>query len=238
MLVRRYRLFLTFLLVPAVLVILLIVVLMNVFGGGGDQSPEDGATALGAPTREVLTVAPATTGSAQFPTGAPTTPPPVTPTPTNTPTPRPTSTPTPTPTKTPQEYEIQPGDSLSLIAEQFGLTTEELAAFNNIDDPNSVQAGQKILIPPPSGGGAVVTRTPRPPATATPKTTPITATVDPDDGLNVRAEPASDAEVLKVLLKDEEIELTGEKQVVGEDTWYELVEGGWVVGDYITIAGG
>ena len=236
MLVRRYRLFLTFLLVPAVLVILLIVVLMNVFGGGGDQPPEDGATALGAPTREVLTVAPATTGSAQFPTGAPTTPPPVTPTPTNTPTPRPTATPTPAPTKTPQEYEIQPGDSLSLVAEQFGLTTDELAEFNNIEDPNAIQAGQIILIPPPSSGASGVTRTPRPPATATP--TPITATVDPDDGLNVRAEPASDAEVLKVLLKDEEIELTGKKQKVGDITWYELVEGGWVVGDYITIAGG
>ncbi|MGH2547939.1 MAG: LysM peptidoglycan-binding domain-containing protein [Thermomicrobiales bacterium] len=58
---------------------------------------------------------------------------------------------TPTPTidiSTLEKYTVQDGDSLSSIADAFGVSQEALAEVNNIDDPNSLFAGQVIVIPP------------------------------------------------------------------------------------------
>jgi murein DD-endopeptidase MepM/ murein hydrolase activator NlpD len=60
-------------------------------------------------------------------------------------------------------YVIQPGDSLSVIAGQFGLTVEELAEANGISDPNVIKVGQVLVIPGP---------TPVPTATVLPTATP------------------------------------------------------------------
>ncbi|MGF1504039.1 MAG: LysM peptidoglycan-binding domain-containing protein, partial [Anaerolineae bacterium] len=43
-------------------------------------------------------------------------------------------------------YIVQPGDNLFRIALSFGLTVEELAAYNNITDPSQIFEGQEILI--------------------------------------------------------------------------------------------
>ena len=48
------------------------------------------------------------------------------------------------------EYVILPGDSLASIAEKFRVTMEELSTLNSIDDPDHIEAGERILIPPPS----------------------------------------------------------------------------------------
>jgi len=58
-----------------------------------------------------------------------------------------TRPPTPTATPTPQVYIVQPGDTLSHIAVQFGVTVEALSLRNNIDDPRSLRTGQKLVIP-------------------------------------------------------------------------------------------
>jgi hypothetical protein len=58
---------------------------------------------------------------------------------------------TPTPTvdvSTLEKYTVKAGDSLSSIADQFGVSQEALANLNNIDDPNSLQVGQELAIPP------------------------------------------------------------------------------------------
>ncbi len=52
--------------------------------------------------------------------------------------------PTPTPAGL---YVVQPNDTLSGLAENFGTTVEELMAANNLTDPNAIQAGQTLLIP-------------------------------------------------------------------------------------------
>ncbi|MPZ24554.1 MAG: LysM peptidoglycan-binding domain-containing protein [Dehalococcoidia bacterium] len=44
-------------------------------------------------------------------------------------------------------YVIQDGDSLSAIAYLWGTSTENVAAFNGITDPNYIQAGQTICRP-------------------------------------------------------------------------------------------
>ena len=50
-----------------------------------------------------------------------------------------------------QYYEVQPGDSLSGIAQQFDIRLEDLIAANGIVDPNVIQVGQQLLLPPPTG---------------------------------------------------------------------------------------
>lgn len=48
------------------------------------------------------------------------------------------------------EYVIQSGDSLASIAEKYRVTMDELSTLNSIDDPDHIEAGDRILIPPPS----------------------------------------------------------------------------------------
>jgi phospholipase C/LysM repeat protein len=52
-------------------------------------------------------------------------------------------------------YLVQPGDTLSEIAERFGTSVEAIAQSNDIENPNLIFAGQVLYIPaPPSGGTA------------------------------------------------------------------------------------
>ena len=44
-------------------------------------------------------------------------------------------------------YLIKPGESLSLIAAKFGMSTSKLASYNGIAKPNLIRAGQKLMIP-------------------------------------------------------------------------------------------
>ena len=50
------------------------------------------------------------------------------------------------------EYTVTPGDTLSEIAERFGLTVEELAEANGIVDPDHILSGQVLLVPGAAGG--------------------------------------------------------------------------------------
>jgi LysM repeat protein len=59
----------------------------------------------------------------------------------------PEATPQPTPTPTPRTYEVQPGDTLLGIADQFGIDVEALAAANDISDPDLIYPGQVLDIP-------------------------------------------------------------------------------------------
>lgn len=48
-----------------------------------------------------------------------------------------------------QDYEVQPGDSLSVIARDNGVSTAELAAANGISDLHLIRVGQVLRIPRP-----------------------------------------------------------------------------------------
>ena len=69
----------------------------------------------------------------------------------NPPTAVPTATlipiPTPTPVPTSAIYYVDKGDTLKAIAEEFGITVEELIETNQIEDPNAIRVGQKLIIP-------------------------------------------------------------------------------------------
>jgi murein DD-endopeptidase MepM/ murein hydrolase activator NlpD len=48
------------------------------------------------------------------------------------------------------EYSVQPGDSLSNIAVQFGSATDLIKEANSLDDKHIIKAGQTIKVPMPS----------------------------------------------------------------------------------------
>lgn len=47
------------------------------------------------------------------------------------------------------EYTVAAGDTLSGIAREHGLRTQDLARWNNIDDPNRIREGQKLKLSGP-----------------------------------------------------------------------------------------
>jgi LysM repeat protein len=52
------------------------------------------------------------------------------------------------PTATPAGlYVVQPGDTLSALAERFNTTVDALSAANGLTDPNALQPGQTLIIP-------------------------------------------------------------------------------------------
>ncbi len=232
--IRRYRLFVTFLAVPAIIIALIVVVLLNLFGGSADEeSTGTGTTVLEVPTPAVIVAvpdggeSPATTEQLATPL------PDATVTPAAPPTPEPTPTAVATPTPAPREYVIQDRETLSEIAEANGLTTAELAEFNQIEDPELVFSGQTIIIPSPSGDFVPL---PTPDPTHTPA--PLSGVVNSEDGLNIRAEPDINSERTGGLAAAEEVNLTGVTHVFDGETWYELDSGGWVLGEFLDITGG
>ena len=64
----------------------------------------------------------------------------------------PPPTPEPSPTAVEQTYIVKAGDSPASIAQQFKIKTEDLIAANNIQDPQKLQIGQSLKIPPPTAG--------------------------------------------------------------------------------------
>jgi LysM repeat protein/outer membrane murein-binding lipoprotein Lpp len=58
--------------------------------------------------------------------------------------------PAPAPAASTTEYlevELGPGDTLTIVAQAFGTTVNELVRINNLKDPNKVSQGQRIRVP-------------------------------------------------------------------------------------------
>jgi len=102
-----------------------------------------------------------------------------------TPVPSPTPTPQALPTVPPITYKVRAGDTLSGIADMFGVTVDDIVRSNNIADPNSLAEGQVITIPgrSPSPTPAINTSaTPQATSTATPTpSSPSTPVLPPPD---------------------------------------------------------
>jgi LysM repeat protein len=62
----------------------------------------------------------------------------------------PPTPPAPSPTVGEQVYIVKAGDNPASIAQQFHIKTDDLMAANNIDDPQKLQIGQTLRIPPPN----------------------------------------------------------------------------------------
>jgi LysM repeat protein len=104
-------------------------------------------------------------------------------TPTFTPTATATSTEAPTETATPEvtTYIVRSGDTLSLIATQFGVTVDAIMAANGLTD-HMITVGQTLLIPvEPASPGAEVSETAS--AASTPEPETVTYVVQAGDNL-------------------------------------------------------
>lgn len=62
-------------------------------------------------------------------------------------------------------YTIQQGDTLFGIAQAFGVTVDDLISFNAIADPDAIQAGQRLQIPPASSATTTAPSTTMAPTT-------------------------------------------------------------------------
>jgi len=82
----------------------------------------------------------------------------------------PTLTPTKPPSPTPNTYTVRAGDTISNIADEFGIAMEELMAANRLQDPNELSVGQVLVIPEVEGAGTApdANETQSPEATSTP----------------------------------------------------------------------
>jgi len=54
-------------------------------------------------------------------------------------------------------YVVEKGDTLNRIAQKFGYSWQQVAAWNDMTDPNQLSVGQRIRVAPPSGGAVTVT---------------------------------------------------------------------------------
>ena len=43
-------------------------------------------------------------------------------------------------------YQVQPGDTMASIAARYNVTVEQVAKWNNIQNPDSIQVGQQLKI--------------------------------------------------------------------------------------------
>gem|GEM_PF-656257 len=89
---------------------------------------------------------PIPTATSAPPLATPTAEPTAAATPTSTLAPTPASTPAVTPVSQ-QTYVVAEGDTLALIAQDFGTTVDELQSINGIDDPDQINLGQVLVIP-------------------------------------------------------------------------------------------
>ncbi|GCE65033.1 hypothetical protein OMCYN_00962 [cyanobiont of Ornithocercus magnificus] len=47
---------------------------------------------------------------------------------------------------------VMPGESLSEVADRYGVSLESLVRLNRLRDPNNIEAGRRLIIPSTSGG--------------------------------------------------------------------------------------
>ena len=70
------------------------------------------------------------------------------------------------------EYIVKPGETLAIIAEKFNSTIDEIVKENQIENPNTIQAGTKLNIPV-NLVTPLPTNTPGPSPTTAPSSTPV-----------------------------------------------------------------
>jgi LysM repeat protein len=72
----------------------------------------------------------------------------------------PTKTPTIVPTLTPVTYTVRSGDTMGDIAVELGISIDALMKANNLSDPNTLSAGQVLIVPVTPGAASAATPSP------------------------------------------------------------------------------
>jgi lipoprotein NlpD len=90
-------------------------------------------------------------------------------------------------------YAVKPGDTLIRIALESGQNWRDLAAWNNLDNPNLIEVGQVLRVAPPEGANPVVVAAPVAAATTKP------VSVSKIEARSLDSKPASGATPAKAL---------------------------------------
>ena len=75
-------------------------------------------------------------------------------------------------------YRVQPGDTLTSIARDFGVSPEAIMGVNRLDDPHYLRVGKRIQIP--RGRGRIYSRPARPQFAGATSAPPVRVPRDPD----------------------------------------------------------
>lgn len=62
-----------------------------------------------------------------------------------------------TPSVSPSAYTVAPGDTLAAIAPRLGTSWPTLASYNHLPDPNQIQAGEVLQVPPAGSSAPAAT---------------------------------------------------------------------------------
>ncbi|MCI0521588.1 MAG: LysM peptidoglycan-binding domain-containing protein [Chloroflexi bacterium] len=94
---------------------------------------------------------------------------------------QPSATPVPTEPENVIAYEVESGDTLGTIAEEFGVSVEELLQLNQINDRDAISPGQAIYVPvtPAPKTPTPIPTTPSAAAPAGPAQAEISAVIEP-----------------------------------------------------------
>jgi lipoprotein NlpD len=83
----------------------------------------------------------------------------------------------------PGYYAVRPGDTIRRIGTETGQRWQDIARWNNLDNPDLIEVGQVLrVVPPVAAGTAVAAATPGAPATASAATPPAAAASTPAAG--------------------------------------------------------
>jgi LysM repeat protein len=92
----------------------------------------------------------------------------------------PTTAPTKAPSPTPHIYIIQSGDTLLAIAQEYGISIDDLMSTNRLESADSLTAGQELIIPKAEGASG--------PSATSEVDSQTTATSTPSEGGAVQGE--------------------------------------------------
>lgn len=107
--------------------------------------------------------------------------------------------------------------------------TSSVALKSGAADPGPVRTlAEKPTISPSPTQEPTMSLSPTPPLVSA-----VRATVNAEDGLNIRSGPSTNFGVVRVAPFGDLVELTGESASEGDLLWVELVEDGWVQDRYL-----
>ncbi len=72
-------------------------------------------------------------------------------------------------------YTVKPGDTLLKISLEHGQASRDIAAWNQLNDPNRIEVGQVLRVIAPAAGEVVVKPVPKPVVAAAPVDQPVPA---------------------------------------------------------------
>ncbi|HJS28730.1 MAG TPA: LysM peptidoglycan-binding domain-containing protein [Anaerolineales bacterium] len=123
--------------------------------------------------------------------------------------PVPSPTPEGAPTMALRFYEVQAGDTLGTIADQFGTSVDFLVQLNSLPDPNALGSGDTLLVPDVEAGSLAPLPSATPDSVTVPTPTPDSGEVKVSIALIIGSGVLEDERVIIQLGQGSQLPLAG-----------------------------